>query len=71
MKDTLLPEVLKLLNNLHQQEMVGHKLQCVTRGTLEAGVSEYHITWTSQGIQYRSYVKSFSSSLQETSFGEL
>lgn len=34
-------------------------------------VMEYHVTWTSQGLQYRSYVKSFGGSLEETSFGEI
>ena len=50
--------------------MEGYKIQCVSKGETESNV-EYHVTWTSQGNQYRSYVKSFSNALQETSFGEL
>ena len=51
--------------------MEGYKLQCVNRGVIDANVVEYHVTWTSQGVQYKSYVKSFSGELQETSFGEV
>lgn len=69
MKDPQLTNILKLLHNLHEKEMTGYKLQCVSKGTVEANVVEYHVTWTSSGIQYRSYVKSFSGSLEEISFG--
>jgi hypothetical protein len=51
--------------------MQEYKLQCVSRGLLENNVAEYHVTWSSRGLQYRSYVKSYSGSLKETSFGEI
>lgn len=51
--------------------MTDYKLQCVSRGLLQNNVNEYHITWTSRGIQYRSFVKSYAGSLKETSFGEI
>jgi hypothetical protein len=69
--DPELKEALKLLGNLHKYEMSDYKLQCIAKGVLEENVIEYHITWTSRGTQYRSYVKSYSGSLKETSFGEL
>lgn len=69
--DPELKEALKLLGNLHKYELSDYKLQCVAKGVLETNVIEYHITWTSRGTQYRSYVKSYSGSLKETSFGEL
>lgn len=71
MKDPLVTEILKLLNNLHKEEMTDYKLQCVSRGLLESSAIEYHVTWTSHGFQYRSFVRSFSGSLQEISFGEI
>ena len=70
LNDPLLKEILKYLGNLHKKEMEGYKIQCVSKGEVDSN-AEYHVTWTSQGTQYRSYVKSFSSTLQETSFGEL
>ena len=44
--------------------MEGYKLQCVNKGSIDANVVEYHITWNTQGVQYRSYVKSFAGELQ-------
>ena len=69
MKDPLLKKILELLYNLHKEEMNGHKLQCVSKGYTEKNILEYHVTWTTNGIQYRSYVRSYSGALQETSFG--
>jgi hypothetical protein len=34
-----------------------YKLQSVNKGIMEK-YTEYHITWTSNGRQYRSYVRS-------------
>lgn len=71
MTDPLVTEILKLLNNLHKEEMTDYKLQCVSRGLIENNVVEYHVTWSAHGLQYRSFVRSFSGSLQEISFGEI
>ena len=71
MKDPVLKSILQYLDNLHKEEMKGYKLQCISRGVIDAEVTEYHVTWTTSGVQYRAYVKSFNGALQETSFGEL
>jgi hypothetical protein len=71
MQDPLMTDILKMLNNLHKDEMTDYKLQCVSRGLLDNNAAEYHVTWTSHGRQFRSYVRSLSGSLQETSFGEI
>jgi hypothetical protein len=71
--DSLLAEILKLVNKLHSGEMDNYKLQCVSKGTL-AKYTEYHITWSSNGRQYRSFVRSENSNaanLVETLFGEV
>jgi len=67
--DAQLKEVLRLLANLHNYEMTDYKLQCIAKGVVENNVVEYHITWSSRGNQYRSYIKSYAGALKETSFG--
>ena len=51
--------------------MGGSKIQCVSKGQVEKNAIEYHVTWTALGTQYRSYVRSYSGTFQEISFGEL
>ena len=44
--------------------MDGSKIQCVSKGYVKDDVLEYHVTWTTKGIQYRSFVRSYSGALQ-------
>ena len=69
--DSTLAEVLKLLNNIHKEEMSNYKLQCVSKGNVQNDVLEYHVTWSSNGLQYRANVRVFENSLEEVSFGEI
>jgi hypothetical protein len=69
--DNLLTEVLKYVNQMHSGEMDNYKLQCASKGTL-TNYTEYHIIWSSNGRQYRSFVRSDisnPSNLVETLFG--
>jgi hypothetical protein len=53
--------------------MDNYKLQCVSKGLLSK-YTEYHITWLSDGKQYRSFVRSDNNNaanIIETTFGEI
>jgi len=68
--DSLLPEITTLLTELHKNEMMNYQLQCVSKGTFPKYI-EYQVTWTSNGKQYRSFVRSIGTGLEEISFGEV
>ena len=69
--DEILKDILKYLKRLHREEMSGYKLQCISKGLIQENVFEYHVTWTTNGVQYRAFVRSYSGIFRETSFGEL
>lgn len=53
--------------------MQGYRLQCVSKGQINEYV-EYHITWSSSGKQYRSYVRvelKNAANIVETSFSQV
>lgn len=68
--DPHLQPILQLLSDLHHPEMQNYKLQCVSRGISEQ-FSEYHVSWSSEGRQFRSTVRVQTGALRETAFAEV